>query len=326
MLYPLRFQPIFRHYLWGGHRLARELGKTVPAEQTCAESWEIVDRGVDQSHVAFGGLRGASLGELTSQFGRELLGRHDPLPRFPLLFKYLDAEQTLSVQVHPSDAYAAQLDPPDLGKTEAWVVLSAEPSSRIYAGLRPGIDRQQFVTAIREGRVETTLHAFHPRNGDCVFLPSGIMHALGGGLLVAEIQQSSDATFRVFDWNRVGPDGTPRPLHIEQALAVTNFGAGPIEPIRASHEPATSQSGLWREELVRCDKFVLERWQVHDRVDLETGDRFHLLAVLEGAVELIGDPAQAPLGRGQTALWPACLPRLSLIPRVPSTLLLVCLP
>ena len=214
-LYPLRFEPIFRRYLWGGRRLGTVLGKPIGEGSDYAESWEVVDHGADQSRVAFGPLAGTTLGELVREHGHELLGRHHPQPQFPLLIKLLDAQQKLSVQVHPNDEQAARLDTPDYGKTEAWVVLAAEPGSRIYAGLKRGFDRPALERELNRGTCELCLHHFEPRVGDCVFLPAGTVHALGGGLLIAEVQQSSDTTYRLFDWNRVGPDGRPRALHIE---------------------------------------------------------------------------------------------------------------
>ncbi len=140
-LYPLRFEPVFRRYVWGGRRLGKILGKPIGPGNDYAESWEVVDHGEDQSRVAAGPLAGMTLNELTHIYGKQLLGRHYPQPRFPLLFKFLDCEKTLSVQVHPNDVQAAKLDPPDVGKTEAWVVLAAEPGSVIYAGLKRGFDR-----------------------------------------------------------------------------------------------------------------------------------------------------------------------------------------
>src|SRR5262249_22949406 len=142
----------------------------------------------------------------------------------------LDAAHMLSVQVHPNDEQAALQTPPDLGKTEAWIILAAEPGSKVYVGLRPGVDPQQLAEAIAAGTCEELLYGFEPCAGDCLFIPAGTVHALGAGLLVAEIQQSSDTTFRLFDWNRVGPDGKPRTLHVEQALAVVDFDRGPIAP------------------------------------------------------------------------------------------------
>ncbi len=229
-LYPLRFTPVFRRYVWGGRRLGKILGKPIGPGNDYAESWEVVDHGEDQSRVAAGSLAGMTLNELTHIHGKELLGRHNPQPRFPLLFKFLDCEKTLSVQVHPNDQQAARLDPPDAGKTEAWVVLSAEPGSVIYAGLKRGFDRAALEREVARGTCELCLHRFEPEPGDCIFLPAGGIHALGAGLMIAEIQQASDVTFRLYDWNRMGTDGQPRPLHIQQALDVIDYQRGPIDP------------------------------------------------------------------------------------------------
>ena len=216
--------------------------------------------------------------------------------------KFLDAASALSVQVHPDDARAARLDPPDAGKTEAWVVVEAEPGSMVYAGLKPGVDRAQLTAAIREGRCPDCLHAFQPSPGDCIFVPAGTVHSLGAGLLVAEIQQSSDVTYRLFDWNRVGPDGRPRPLHVEQGLEAVDFHRGPVQP---QHPQPTDRPQVSR--LVACDKFVLDRCQFDSPLSIGGDDRFHIMAVLEGAVQIEGDPANAALPRGGTALLPAAL-------------------
>ncbi|MEQ8788125.1 MAG: class I mannose-6-phosphate isomerase [Pirellulaceae bacterium] len=300
-LYPLRFRPIYRRYLWGGRRLASLLGKPLPAGDDYAESWEVVDHGDDQSIVAAGPLEGAALGELVASHGEELLGRHHPQNRFPLLLKFLDAQRNLSVQVHPNDEQAARLDPPDLGKTEAWVVLHAEPGSMIYAGLKRGFDRHALEREVMRGTVELCLHKFEARVGDCVFIPAGTVHALGEGLVIAEIQQASDTTFRLHDWNRVGPDGQPRPLHIVESLEVIDYERGPVDP--QTPEP-TGASGV--ERLVACDKFVLDRYHLAAAANLGGDDRFHLLAVIEGSVAVEGDPCDAPLRRGESLLLPAC--------------------
>ena len=298
-LYPLRFKPIFRRYLWGGHRLASELGKPT-GDETCAESWEVVDHGEDQSVVAYGPRKGETLANLVAQSGCDLFGKHDPLPQFPLLVKFLDAQKTLSVQVHPNDAQAALLDPPDRGKTEAWIILAAEPGSKVYAGLRRGFDRQALAREVSRGTSELCLHAFEPSVGDCIFIPAGTVHALGEGLLVAEIQQASDTTYRLFDWNRVGADGKPRELHIEQALEVIDDQFGPADPL--TPQPTDIAE---RERLVACDKFVIDRWRLDKPAILGGDDRCHILIVLEGELTVTGDPAAAPLAKGQTMLLPA---------------------
>lgn len=321
-LYPLRFQPILKRYLWGGRRLGTVLGKPLGDGEDYAESWEICDHGDDQSVVAAGPLAGATLGRLVAERPLELFGRHAPQPRFPLLFKFLDAQKTLSVQVHPDDDRAARLQPPDLGKTEAWVVLAAEPGSLIYAGLKRGFDRRALEREVDRGTVDLCLHRFEPRAGDCVFLPAGMVHAIGAGLLVAEIQQASDTTYRLFDWNRVGADGQPRALHIEAALEAIDYEIGPATPIQ-------SQSGGKSEieRLVDCDKFILDRWRLDAPRTAGGDDRCHILAVLDGQVTVGDDaPHQANLGRGSTVLLPACLGATPIVPRGPAVVLDAYLP
>ena len=314
--YPLRFVPLLRRYLWGGRRLGTVLGKPIGPEDDYAESWELCDHGADQSRVATGPLAGATLGQLAADHGPSLFGRHAGLSHFPLLLKYLDAAKTLSVQVHPNDRQAAALDPPDLGKTEAWVILAAEPGSLIYAGLKPGIDANALRTAIAAGRCDQCLYSFTPRPGDCLFIPAGTVHALGAGLLVAEIQQASDTTYRLFDWNRLGPDGRPRPLHVEQALAVIDYAAGPVAPRQPQ---PTAEPG--RQRLKQCEKFVLDRMTLDEKRMLGGDERFHIVTVLEGSATVAGDPSGRPLARGDTVLLPAALGPVAFTPIVPTQLL-----
>ncbi len=315
-LYPLRFRPILRRYLWGGRRLATLLGKPLGTGSDYAESWEIVDRGQDQSEVQYGPLAGVPLSSLVRQRGDELLGKHHPRERFPLLLKFLDAHQTLSVQVHPDDAQAARRSPPDAGKTEAWVVLAAEPGSLIYAGLQPGVGRPALEKALRDGACEELLHRFEPAVGDCVFIPAGTVHAIGAGLVVAEIQQPSDTTFRLFDWNRVGTDGRPRPLHIGEALEVIDFERGPIGP-----QPPRPTDAEGQELLVDCDHFVLRRRRLTQPHSLGASDRCHVITVLDGSARMAGDPSAELLTAGSTVLLPASTGPVQLVPESDTVLL-----
>jgi mannose-6-phosphate isomerase len=301
--------------------LETSLGKSLPPEGVWAESWEVVDHRADQSVVEFGALAGATLHELVARRGSELLGRHDPQPRFPLLLKFLDAAKTLSVQVHPDEAAAARLASPDGGKTEACVVVESLPGSLIYAGLKPGVDRRALAAAIGQRRCQDCLHSFAAAAGDCVFLPAGTVHALGAGLLVVEIQQSSDATFRLFDWNHLGPDEQPRPLHVEQALEVIDFLRGPVSPVcpKPTARPEVAR-------LVECDKFSWDRWEINSPVDLGGDERFHIIAVLAGGVRIENDPAGRPVPRGGTALLPAAAGRLRFEPEGQAVLLDAYLP
>lgn len=310
MLYPLRFMPLFRRYLWGGRRLESVLNKSLPSGEDYAESWEIVDREGDQSQVTDGPLAGATLGELIERFPLEMLGRsfldsrgglqRDGRPRFPLLLKFLDAQRDLSVQVHPDDARAALLCPPDLGKTEAWVILHASPGACLYAGLKRGFDRAALEREVRRGTTPLCLQRFEPQAGDCFFIPAGTVHALGAGLVVAEIQQASDTTYRLFDWNRLGPDGRPRPLHVEAAMEAIDYSAPPVAVCRP--KPLV---GTPAERLVDCDKFVLERWRVNGRVDWGGDGRFRIVTVVSGAIAVSDDPATESLAKGQSIFLPA---------------------
>ncbi len=293
---PLRFTPLLKEYVWGGRRPGTLLGKPIGAGDRYAESWEIVDHGSDQSVVVEGPLAGKTLHELVTEQGPELLGRDHPRPQFPLLLKFLDAQLTLSVQVHPNDAQGAKLSPPDLGKTEAWVVLAAEPGSKIYAGLKPGVDRAQLEQALLAGKCDECLHQLEPRVGDCIFLEAGTVHALGDGLVIAEIQQASNTTFRLFDWNRIDKDGKPRPLHIEESLDTINFQRGPVAP--QVPEP-TDRPQVQR--VVACDKFILDRWRFDVPRQCGGDHRCHLVAVLEGTIRVLGQTLQ----HGHSLLIPA---------------------
>jgi len=302
-MHPLLFHPIYRRYLWGGRGFAGRLGRELPPGDDFAESWEIVDRAADQSVVAVGPLAGCTLGQLVRERGTELLGDQAGISAFPLLFKFLDARSDLSVQVHPDDARAARLVPPDRGKTEAWYVIDAEPGARLWAGLRPGTDRESLAAALAAGRCETVLHVLQPRPGDCIFIPAGTVHAIGAGLLVAEIQQSSDVTYRLHDWNRTGPDGKPRALHLEAGLeAVTRF-----EPVAAAPRVATDDPAAWR--LVDCSSFRFDEVRPVDAWQVGGDDRCHLVAVVEGAVRLDDAWGLPELHRGTTVLLPAAIGR-----------------
>ncbi len=315
---PLRFRPLLRRYVWGGRRLGTLLRKPT-GEEPCAESWEFCDRGADQTRLAPGFLAGQTLGNLVQENGRWLLGRHHPRPRFPLLLKFLDAASRLSLQVHPDDARAARLVPPDCGKTEAWYVLEADPGSVIFAGLKPTFDRAALARRLDEGNVESCLARFEPRPGDCYFLPSGMVHALGGGLLIAELQQPSDVTYRLWDWGRLGPDGQPRPLHVAAGLEAIDDTLGPASVRGATNGAAdSSQASSNRTTLIRCPQFVWDRWTVGQPAELVVDDRCHLLAVVQGAVELPEFPRVGRLERGDTLLVPAALSRMSLVPAAAS--------
>src|SRR3954471_19309448 len=222
MLYPLTFQPIFKERVWGGRALERLYGKKLPAGVPIGESWEISDRPGDASVIANGPLAGKDLRWLMEHHERELLGETKSANgRFPLLIKILDAQEKLSLQVHPPAHKAAELKGEP--KTEAWYIADAAPGAELYVGLKCGVTRAEFETKIKTGAVAECFHRVPVKAGDTMFLPSGRVHAIGAGLVIFEIQQNSDTTYRVFDWNRVGLDGIPRDLHVAQSLSSIDF-------------------------------------------------------------------------------------------------------
>ena len=320
--YPLLFEDLYKEKLWGGRRLETVLGRALPAELVIGESWEVSDRAPDTSVVANGPLRGTTLHELVLDRPEELLGPGFDLgrfQRFPLLVKFIDANQVLSVQVHPPDDFAREHDPHDDGKTEMLHVLGTEGEAVLYLGLRPGVGRSEFEEAVKAGGVGEVLRPVRVQPGDSVFLPPGTLHAYGAGVLLAEVQQNSDLTYRVYDWGRVGADGNPRPLHLEKALAVIGWDA----PRQEKLTPELLADGAVRKErLVRSPKFTVERWTLREPVTQPLAGRFHILMALTSRVEMIG-PAGGPaaLERGHSALLPAAVGQVELRPRGEAVLL-----
>lgn len=317
---PIRFEPIFRSYIWGGDRLASQLGKKPPGSGIWAESWEIVDHREGESIVAEGAFAGWTLRQLIESFPNEVIGRDTPNERFPLLLKYLDCQRVLSVQVHPDDAYGAKMPQPDRGKTEAWYVIDAEPEAKLFAGLKSGVDRQALLTAIERGETENCLHVLSPKTGDCIFIPAGTVHALGAGLLVAEIQQASDCTFRLFDWDRVDKDGQPRQLHIDQALEVIDFERGPVEFVPRPHIAFANARTL-----VECDKFTLQEFVYPGSTRLDD-KQLSIITVPRGSAILKTSSNEFSLERGQTVLVPFACPSATLEVSEGTTVLVSTLP
>ncbi len=303
---PLLFEPIFQERVWGGRGLESAVGKNLPAGKRIGESWEIVDRSEAQSIVRQGTWRGRTLHDLWTQHRREIFGDDfGDGARFPILAKLLDAHDRLSLQVHPPAAVA-----PSLGgepKTELWFVVAAEPGAEIFLGLRAGVTREDFARALRQGTVADCAHRIPVRAGDAIFLPSGRMHALGAGVLIVEIQQNSDTTYRVFDWDRVGDDGEQRALHLEEALRSIDF---------ADSEPGKIQPE--GELLVRAPEFTVEKWPLpKPRRALERASAA-LFVCLQGAAALGGTELKA----GDFFLVPAGCERGELEPRAERTELL----
>jgi mannose-6-phosphate isomerase len=316
VLSPLRFEPFLRPMVWGGQALRSRLGKHFPTEEPYGEAWDVSDHALHPSVIAEGPWRGATLRQLMQEHREVLLGPAAArFTVFPWLIKFLDACDWLSVQVHPDATAVKTLWPGEGSKTEAWFVIDAAPTGRIYAGLLPGIGPEQLRQALAGGRVQECLHSFTPRSGDCLFLPAGTVHAVGGGVLMAEIQETSDATFRLFDWNRVDAQGKSRTLHVEQSFAAIHWDRGPVEPIAAGAAP--------RKPLVDCEQFKLEYLCLTREKEFGDMGRLQALIVIEGSGRWSLGSAVAT---GQAWILPATLGACRLEPTSTLTALLATLP
>jgi mannose-6-phosphate isomerase len=305
-LYPLTFEPVLKDYIWGGRNLAR-FGRVLPPGVT-AESWEIAGHENGTTRVDNGPWAGKPLTELQKELGLALIGRNNAWAqergKFPLLVKLLDANRPLSVQVHPDDKYALANEGNELGKSEMWVVLHAAADARLILGVKPGATRALFREAIHDGRLEPLLHSFPVKAGDHVCVPAGSLHAIMGGLIIAEIQQNSDTTYRVYDWNRVGADGTPRPLHVDKALDVIDFKQ--VEPGVSKAVSLGESAGVRREMLCQNRYFITERVRIasgHCFQGNNDGASLEIWGAIEGRVT-IGD---VKLERVRFALLPAAM-------------------
>src|SRR5438270_7355692 len=221
MISPLTFEPIFMERIWGGQKLAELFGKKLPTGKRIGESWEIVDLPEAQSVVANGSFNGHTLHELWSQHRQEVFGKVPDAPRFPLLIKLLDAREKLSLQVHPPEKVAAKLGGEP--KTECWYIAAAELEAELFVGFKRSISRGEFEKALRSGSAANHVHAIKVKPGGAMFLPAGRFHGIGGGNVLVEVQQNSDTTYRLFDWDRVDGKGKPRQLHVDQALECIDF-------------------------------------------------------------------------------------------------------
>lgn len=302
MLYPLKLEAALHVKVWGGRRLATQMSKPLPTAQPYGESWELHD----SSLITNGAYRGASLGELTRQFGADLVGAgNDPAAGMPLLAKFIDAGEWLSVQVHPDDAQAKDMEGEPRGKSEAWLVLHAEAGARLVIGLQAGTSRQQMKSAIQSGRLEALLVYAEVKAGDVLYIPANTVHALGPGILVYEIQQSSDTTYRLYDWGRLGLDGQPRQLHIDKGAAVAN-----LESLPQVRRPSGDL-------LVEGKYFRSWRHTLADgALDITSDGRFQALTCIEGRLQVSAQGAGASesiaLNKGETGLIPACIAAYSI--------------
>ncbi len=304
-LYPMRFEPIFQYRLWGGRRLAQVLAAPLPGDGPIGEAWLLSDRDDHPSVVTDGALKGRTIQQLMQQWPEQLLGTFaGRFSRFPLLLKFLDAQKVLSVQVHPSDQQTQYIPRGESGKTEAWVVLEAGANGRVYAGLRPGTTPQSLQQAIDHHAVADTLASFGAAPGDAVFIQAGTVHSLCD-LVVVEIQQNSDVTFRLDDWDRIdAKTAKPRPLQVKQAMACIDFSQiaiGPVVPVIDETTPVR------RERLFNCAHFQLCRLRADSPFTVGKNGSPTVLVCIEGAGQVEQAGIQYTLNKGDVMLLPAIL-------------------
>jgi mannose-6-phosphate isomerase len=302
---PLVFGRIFLEKPWGGRSLERLLGIALP-DGRIGESWELSDRRDHPSVVAAGPYEGRELRRLMLSHGKDLLGEARPSPSgaFPLLVKYLDVTQPLSVQVHPDAPTAARLRV-EGPKTECWYVLAAEPGAIIHLGLKPEADPADFAEHADGPEVVDYLNSFEVQAGEFVFVPAGTVHAIGAGVTILEVQENCDVTFRLWDWGRVGKDGRPRESHVEQALLAIRYEEPVLEPFRPT--PTTFQGHSGRAQLVDCEAFAVELLEVHGRLALGGDGLPSVVVVLEGRARIRKDGRSWAVERGDVQLVPAAL-------------------
>lgn len=311
-LYPLQFEPIYKRKIWGGDSLQRVYNRELP-ESSIGESWEVAAHPHGTSIIANGLYQGRTLTELISKNPEGILGssiKYKKDRQFPLLIKFIDANDKLSVQVHPDNNYAQRIEN-ESGKTEMWYILEAKPGAKLVYGLKPGTKKDTFSEAIKNGKVETYINEVEVTKGDIFYMPSGTIHAIEDGILLAEIQQNSNTTYRVYDWNRTGEDGKARELHVEKALDVINFDKinnNKSIPLKIENEKYN------RSFLAASPYFVIEK--IRNKVDYQfelSRNRFYILINLEGDGEIISNNKRYSLNPGKTYFLPAGLDKIKVI-------------
>ena len=312
-LYPLLFEPQLRHYVWGGRNLETLYGRRLPPGPT-AESWEISGHAEAPTKVANGAYQGLSLPELVRLLGPRLLGTRTVEllggARFPLLVKLLDAHRDLSVQVHPDDAYAREHEHGEQGKTEAWYILAAEEGARLVYGLRPGTDSEAMKKALAEGTVVDLLTYLPVKAGDCVYVPTGTVHAVMSGTVVAEIQQTSDVTYRIYDFDRLDKHGKPRKLHNDLAIDAIDYSW------QKGYKKQYERQKNTPVELVSCPWFTTNLLELNQTVgkDFSQYDTFVIYMGIVGKVRLVWKGGEEIIDKGETVLVPAILEEFKLEP------------
>jgi mannose-6-phosphate isomerase len=290
-MYPMKFIPVYQERIWGGNQFQSLFGRCLPTNKT-GESWELSSHENGLSIIRNGCYAGQTLNELSARETEKIFGSHYEGPAaFPLLIKLLDANDKLSVQVHPDDEAAQRLESGQ-GKTEAWYVVQAAPDAEIIYGLEPGITKEKFQQAMHEN-IAAVLHKVPVQTGDMIYVPAGKVHALCGGVVVYEVQQTSDITYRIYDYDRVGSDGKKRPLAVDKALSVIHF-----------HEQGATS---FHQSLLKSPYFTMEKLFVQGELKCFTADHFVVFCIISGSGEILSEAGSESVAAGDTLLIPACL-------------------
>ena len=322
-IYPLKFDPIYQYRLWGGRKLEHLLSKPLPENEPIGEAWILSDRKDHASQVIEGDLKGATLTQLMEEYRYEIMGKNgNDFEIFPLLLKFLDCKEVLSVQVHPSDAQKEFIPAGDTGKTEAWVVLETSEDSRIFAGLKKGTTKENLLESIKDKTVSERLHSFVPKKEDAIFIHSGTVHTLGG-TVVFEVQENSDVTFRLYDWDRTdAKTGKPRDLQVEKAIACIDFNQVDIGPVTPVKEKADKNT----EKLFDNEHFIL--WRIKSKSDFTVGfkDEPAILVCIDGNGKMMYNNKEYNISKGEVMLLPAIIGQLELKPEKEISLLQIAIP
>lgn len=322
-MYPLKFDPIYQYRIWGGRKLENLLSKPLPKDDPIGEAWILSDRKDHASKVSEGELKGTTITELMEKHRYDIMGKMgDHFDKFPLLLKFLDCKEVLSVQVHPSDDQKEYIPEGNSGKTEAWVVLETSDESRIYAGLKKGTTEEDLKEAIKNKSLADRLHSFVPKKDDAVFIHSGTVHTLGG-TLVFEVQENSDVTYRLYDWDRTDPKtGKPRELQVDKAIACIDFDQVDVDPVK----PVKSETIKNAEKLFDNEHFKL--WRIKSESKFEAGlkDQPTILVCVEGKGSMKLNNSEYTIDKGEVILMPASIGKLELQPQNGITILQIAIP
>jgi mannose-6-phosphate isomerase len=324
-LTPMKLSPVFLEKIWGGQALSKKLNKNIPQNAKIGESWEISGIEPYESKISNGILKGRSISDLCKEYRDKLLGDSPADTNFPLLYKFIDANDRLSVQVHPDDHQASIHKMGPLGKTECWFIVDAPADAKIIVGLKKSISKDEMLSSIHDGSFKNLLNEEPVVPGDLLFIPADTIHAIMSDTLIYEVQESSDITLRVYDWDRVDDSGTPRQLHIEDAVKITDtkaYGSFKIAPVHLQYATYTHSFR------VACRYFAIEQYSIHNTstIVLPVKKSFQVITLINGSITLIDSNTSMNITNGESVLIPASCSNLAISSDTPSEFLLSSVP